>query len=86
MPSNSYTQSDWKCFEHHWTKIGDLTKAEEEKIAKTSVKGNCLIKAKELQYLTIRNQYLTNSKLFKIGVIDSARCHRCEKKQARIPC
>ena len=47
MPHNLYNQLDWKCFEHHQTKIQDLTTAEEEIIAKTSVKGNCLIKAKE---------------------------------------
>ena len=61
MPHSLYNQLDWKCFEHHQTKIQDLTTAEEEKIAKTSVKGNCLIRAKELQYLTIRNQFDTNS-------------------------
>ena len=79
MPHNLYNQSDWKCFEHHQTKIQDLTTAEEEKIAKISVKGTCLIRAKELQYLTIRNQYLTNSKLFQMGIIDSAKYNRCEK-------
>ena len=66
-------------FRSHQTKIQDLTTAEQEKIAKISVKGTCLIKAKELQYLTIRNQYLTNSKLFQMGIIDSAKCNRCEK-------
>ena len=40
MPHNLYNQLDWKCFEHHQTKIQDLTTAEEERIAKTSVKGN----------------------------------------------
>jgi hypothetical protein len=81
MPSSTYSQSDWKCFENHQNKMADITKEEEEKIAKTSVKGNCLIKAKELQFLTIRNQYLTNSKLYKMGTIESAKCQRCERNK-----
>ena len=80
MPSTQYNKSDWKCLEHHQTKIKDLTDAECETIAKTSVKGNCLMKAKELQFLTIRNQYLTKSKLFKMGTINSPKCSQCHER------
>merc|ERR1712126_367229 len=67
----------WNAFSKHESNFGELTRNEKEEIAANSAQGNVLMHAKDLQYLVLRNQFLNNSRLHIMKLIDSPNCKIC---------
>ena len=67
----------WNAFFKHESNFGELTRNEKEEIAANSAQGNVLMHAKDLQYLVLRNQFLNNSRLHIMKLIDSPNCKIC---------
>ena len=66
-----FDPSIWNAFSKHQANFGELTRKEMEEIAMNSAQGNALMHAKDLQYLVLRNQFLNNSRLCKMNLINS---------------
>ena len=79
MPNNSFNMHKWSCFKKHQANFGEMEIAEMHQIAATATQGNFLMKAKDLQYLLIRNQFLNNSRLHLMGLIESPNCKVCKE-------
>ena len=74
MSPSTFNFHKWNCFNKHQANFGELEPAEMQQIAATATQGNFLMKAKDLQYLLIRNQFTNNSRLFLMGLIESPNC------------
>ena len=79
MNPETFKFHKWNCFKKHQANFGEMEVAEMQQIAATAAHGNCLMKAKDLQYLLIRNQFANNSRLYLMGLVESPNCKICKE-------
>ena len=77
MNKQHFDPTLWNAFSKHESNFGELTRKEKEDITANSAQGNVLMHAKDLQYLVLRNQFLNNSRLYIMNLIDSPNCKIC---------
>ena len=77
MNKQHFDSSIWNTFSKHQANFGELTRKEMEGIAANSALGNTLMHAKDLQYLVLRNQFLNNSRLCTMNLVNSPNCKIC---------
>merc|ERR1712101_106959 len=77
MNKQYFDTSIWNSFSKHQANFGELNREEMEQIAANSAQGNTLMHAKDLQYLVLRNQFLNNSRLYTMKLINSPNCKIC---------